>query len=108
VVAAFLIYTNRHRIAFLAGLDSNKIRIQGEWHEVRSGFKEYDIFSFYDEMVSRNEDPCGNYHFKSHSELIVTIDGQTGEYIVEFTDADTMDWLQESKGKLTLRRRWKR
>jgi len=108
VVAGLLIYSNRHRIAFLAGLDSNKIRIQGDWYEVRAGFKEYDVYTFSDEIVSRNEDSCGHYHFRSHSELVVNIDNRSVEYYVEFPDADTMDWLQESKGKLTLRRRWKR
>ena len=38
--AAFLIYSNRHQIAVIAGLDSNPRRIQGDWYELQSGIKE--------------------------------------------------------------------
>jgi hypothetical protein len=108
VASAFLLYANRHQIAVLAGLDSNKLRIQGDWYELRAGFKEYDRYTFRDETVTRNDETCGNYHFRSYRELFVTIDGQSTDYIVEFPDPETMEWFQEVKGELKVRRRWKR
>ena len=106
--AALLIYGNRHRIALLAGLDSNKVQIEGVWQEVRSGFKEDDVYSFSDEVVFRNGETYGQYRFTSHTVLEVTTASDTANYVVEFPDADTMEWYQEERGERVLRRRWQR
>jgi hypothetical protein len=106
--AAVVLYLNRDQIAFLAGLDSNKVRIYGDWYEVEAGFKEPTRYTFEDEMLSRDGESCGQYHFRSHRVLEVTIDNSTATYIVEFPDSDNMEWYQEVKGELVLRRQWRR
>jgi hypothetical protein len=105
---AFLIYSNRHQIAIIAGLDSNRIRIQGDWQEVQSGIKEYDVYTFDNDMVERNGEPCGQYRFRGYSILEVSIDGRKVTYSVEFPDSDNMNWYQEVKGEQKLRRQWRR
>jgi len=104
----FAVYSNRHRVADLAGLESNKVRIQGNWHVVVSGFPEDDIYTFDEDTVSKNLDPVGVYKFKSYNELEVKFEGMTGVYIVEFVDYDNMNWYQEMKGERKLRRQWRR
>jgi hypothetical protein len=106
--AGLALYSNRHRISELAGVQSNKVRIQGNWHEVRSGFKEDDIYTFNDDTVSRNGDPVGVYKFNSYRELEVSIEDHTGLYLVEFPDHENMTWFQEVKGEEKVRRRWRR
>ncbi len=108
VAAGLALYSNRHRISDLAGVQSNKVRIQGNWHVVRSGFKEDDIYTFDDDTVSRNGDPVGVYKFNSYRELEVSIEDQTGVYLVEFPDHENMAWYQEVKGEKKLRRQWRR
>jgi hypothetical protein len=106
--AAFLIYGNRRQLAFLAGMDSNNVRIEGDWQEVRSGFKEDDVFSFSDQVVFRNGETYGQYRFTSHAVLEVTTASSTSSYLVEFPGADTMEWYQEEGGQRVLQRRWQR
>ncbi len=106
--AAFLIYSSRHRIAFLAGLDSNKVRIQGDWYELEAGFKTYDTYTFSDGLISRNGDDCGHYNFTSHSVLVVTIDDDTETYDVAFPDDENMEWSREVAGGQKISRAWRR
>jgi hypothetical protein len=107
-VAGLALYSNRHRISDLAGVESNKVRIQGNWHVVRSGFKEDDIYTFDDDTVSCNGDPVGVYKFNSYHELEVSIEDINGVYLVEFPDPENMAWYQEVKGEKKLRRQWRR
>jgi hypothetical protein len=107
-VAGLFLYSNRHHIADLAGVQSNKVRIQGNWHEVRSGFKEDDIYTFNDDTISLNGDPVGVYKFNSYRELEVSLGDHSGVYLVEFPDHENMTWYQEVKGEEKVRRRWRR
>ena len=102
------IYSYRHNIAQLAGLESNKVRIQGNWHKVSQGFPEDDVYTFNDDTISKNGDPVGVYKFNSYNELEVSFEGVNAVYVVEFPDYDNMSWYQEAKGELKLRRRWRR
>jgi hypothetical protein len=108
VAAGYLVYVNRHHIAVLAGLESNRIRIEGDWSQTRSNVKEADVYTFYDQMIERNGETCGQYHFKSNDVVDISIDGQTSTYILDFPDADTMTWNQEVRGELKTRMRWSR
>lgn len=108
LAAGLALYSNRHRIADLAGVESNKVRIQGNWHEVRSDFKEDDIYTFNDDTISLNGDPVGVYKFNSYRELEVSIGDFGGVYLVDFPDPDNMTWSQEVKGEEMVRRRWRR
>jgi hypothetical protein len=105
---AFIIYSNRQQIARLAGLESNETRISGDWYEVRGGFKEDDLYTFSEELISRNGEPVGQYHFRSYSELEVTLDDRTELYTVDFPTDDDMRWYQEVKGERVLRLHWGR
>lgn len=102
------IYSYRDQIKNLAGLESNKVRIQGNWHIVVSGFPEDDVYTFDEDTVSKNLDPVGVYKFLSYDELEVKFEGMNGVYIVEFVDYDNMNWYQDVKGERKLRRRWRR
>jgi hypothetical protein len=104
----FAVYSNRQRIAQLAGLESNKVRIRGNWHVVTQGFPEDDIYTFDDDTVSKNGDPVGVYKFNAYNELEVSFEGIDAVYLIEFPDYDNMHWLQEVKGERKLRRRWRR
>jgi len=108
VGAGFVIYLNRDQIAALAGLESNRIRIQGDWYEVQSGFKEDTRHTFVEELVLRDGEQVGHYQFTSHNDIEVTIDGTAIPYQVAFPEEDTMDWLRTIKGKQRLSRRWRR
>ena len=104
----FIIYSNRYQITRLAGLESNATRISGDWYEVRGGFKEDDVYTFSDELISRNGETVGQYDFRSYSELEVTLDDRTELYTVDFPTEDEMKWYQEVKGERVLRLHWSR
>lgn len=109
LVIGYLLYANRHHISFVAGLDSNRIRIKGEWQEVVHGFKETDVFLFSEGIIRRNEDNSyGSYYFTSHAQLVVTTGGGPVTYTVEFPDEETMNWYREIKGEMKPVKKWAR
>jgi hypothetical protein len=106
--AGYYIYANRHYFAELAGLGSNRLRIEGDWSQIRSNIKEADVYTFFDRMIERNGTACGQYHFRSNEEVVITIDGRTASYTVAFPDAETMIWYHDDRGTLKPRVRWAR
>ena len=108
VAVGYLVYTNRSYFAELAGLESNRIRIEGDWSQMRSNVKDADVYTFFDRMIERNGDACGQYHFSSNDVVVVTIDGQTTTYTLDFPQGDEMIWYREHRGELQQRARWMR
>lgn len=108
LIVGFLLYTNRHHIAYIAGLESNTVRIQGEWYALVDNFKDPDIYVFTDGIIFRNDDTYGSYYFTSYTELVVTTGPSPVTYTVQFPDEDTMEWSREIKGKQTVVERWAR
>jgi len=108
VAAGYYVYTNRHYFAELAGLGSNRIRIEGDWSEIRSNIKEADVYTFFDQLIEKNGTACGQYHFRSNDVVVVSIDGQTGTYTLDFPDGNTMIWYIDDRGELKQRIRWAR
>jgi len=106
--AGYLLYANRHYVAFVAGLDSNKVRIVGEWYEVVQGFNEPNVFTFSEGIIQRNDDNYGSYYFTGYAELVVTAGSGPITYRVEFPDEETMNWYREIKGEEKLIRKWAR
>jgi hypothetical protein len=108
-VIGYLVYANRHHISFMAGLDSNKIRISGEWYEVVSDFKEPDVYEFSEGIILREGDNSyGSYYFTSWAEVVVTVDRGPITYTISFPDEETMEWRQEIKGEMKLVKKWAR
>ena len=105
---AFLAWENRHYFKELAGLDSNQLRIEGEWYQVRSNIKESDRFTFNDEMIDRNGETYGEYSFTRNDEIQVVLGPNTGTYAIEFPDPDVMLWYQEARGTRALAIHWER
>ena len=104
----YLVYDNRQFFGFIAGLNSNKVRIVGEWYEVVHEFKEADVFFFSEGIIQRNDDNYASYYFPSYAELVVTAVSGPITYRVEFPDEQTMDWYREIKGEMTLVKKWAR
>jgi hypothetical protein len=105
---AFLAWENRHYFKELAGLDSNQLRIEGEWCQVSSNIKELDRYTFNDKMIDRNGETYGEYSFNRNNEIQVVLGPNTGTYTIEFPSADVMLWYQEVRGTRTLVIRWER
>ena len=105
---AFLAWENRHHIKELAGLDSNQMRIEGEWCQVSSNIREFDRYTFNDKMIDRNGEIYGEYSFTGNDQIQVVLGPNTGTYTIEFPAADTMLWYQEVRGTRTLAIRWAR
>lgn len=108
IAVGFVVYSNRRHIAALAGLGSPEVQIGGGWHPVRNGFKQDALYTFADEMVSRNGEVIGQYSFKGLHDIEVTLDQTTATYTIAFPDENTMDWYQEVNGERKLARRWRR
>lgn len=106
--AAFMVWDNRQVLKELAGLESNQLRIEGDWYQVRSGIKDVDRFTFYDKIVERNGETYGQYSFTSNDEVQISLGGATETYWLEFPEADVMIWLKDIKGERTPVIRWKR
>jgi hypothetical protein len=104
----YLLFANRHYLAFVAGLDSNRHRIEGDWFEVRDGFTEDDVYTFSDGIILKNEDTHGSYHFTSHSVLVISTGRRPVTYTIRFPDSNNMQWYREVKGEQTLSRIWTR
>jgi len=105
---AYMGWENRHYLAELAGLESNRLRIEGDWYQVRSNVKEHDRYTFYDQIIDRNGETYGQYAFTSNDEVHVTLWGVTSTYWVEFPEQDVMIWLQDVKGERKPVIRWQR
>jgi hypothetical protein len=105
---AFLAWENRHYLKELAGLDSNQMRIEGDWYKVTSGIREFDSYTFNDKMVDRNGETYGEYSFTSNEQIQVVLGGSTGTYTIEFPEADVMIWHQDVRGTRTPVIRWER
>jgi hypothetical protein len=105
---AFLAWENRHHFKELAGLESNQMRIEGDWYQVRSNIREFDRYSFNDNMVDRNGETYGEYSFTSNEIIQVVLGSSTGTYIIEFPQAGVMIWYQELPGTRQEAIRWVR
>jgi hypothetical protein len=105
---AYLAWENRHYFKELAGLDSNQLRIEGEWYQVSSNIKEFDRYTFNDKMIDRNGETYGEYSFNGNNQIQVVLGSSTGTYTIEFPAADVMLWYQEVRGTRTLAIRWER
>jgi len=105
---AFLAWENRHYFKELAGLDSNQMRIEGDWYQVSSNIREYDRYTFNDKMIDRNGETYGEYSFTTNEQVQVVFGSTTGTYIIEFPEADVMIWYQDVRGTRTVAIRWER
>ena len=105
---AFFVWENRHQFAGLAGLESNQIRIAGDWYRLRSTVKEADVYTFYDKIIEKNGETHGQYHFTKNEVVQITMAGNTQTYTIEFPEPDRMTWYQEIKGELKPVIRWAR
>lgn len=105
---AFLAWENRHQFAELAGLESNRIRIEGEWYKLTSTVKEADCYAFYDKIIDLNGETHGQYYFTKNDIVQVTMGGTIQAYSIEFPEPDRMIWYQEIRGERTPVIRWAR
>lgn len=105
---AYVGWENRQVLKELAGLESNRLRIQGDWYQVRSNVKESDRYTFFDQVIDLNGDTYGQYHFSSNDEADITLGGATASYWIEFPEQDVMIWSQDIEGKRTPVVRWHR
>ncbi len=105
---AFLAWENRHQFAELAGMESNRIRIEGDWYRLSSTVKEADCYTFYDKIIERNGDTHGQYYFTKNEVVQITMGGTSQTYTIEFPEPDRMTWYQEIKGELKPVVRWAR
>jgi hypothetical protein len=105
---AFLAWENRHYLKDLAGLDSNQMRIEGDWYQVSSNIKEFDCYTFDDKMIDRNDEVYGEYSFTGNDQLQVTLGSSSATYTIEFPESGVMLWYQEVRGTRTLAIRWER
>ncbi|HOC44801.1 MAG TPA: hypothetical protein PKJ99_17445 [Thermoanaerobaculales bacterium] len=105
---AFLAWDNRHYLKDLAGLDSNQMRIEGEWYQVSSNIKDLDRYTFNDKMIDRNGEVYGDYSFTGNDTIQATLGSGTGSYTIEFPEPDVMIWYQEVRGTRTVAIRWQR
>jgi len=96
--AAYLVWENRQVIKQLAGLDSNQMRIEGDWYQVRSNIKEFDRFTFNDKMIDRNGETYGEYSFTGNDQIQVVLGPASGTYTIAFPSADVMLWYQDVRG----------
>ena len=108
VAVGLVVYHNRQRFSALAGLGTPKVQIAGDWHPLRHGFKQDTLYTFADELISRDGEVVGQYDFKGFNEVEVTIDQEVSTYTLEFPDDDTMEWYRMVEGKRQLSRSWKR
>ena len=92
----------------LAGLESNQMRIEGDWYQVSSGIREFDYYTFNDKMIERNGETHGEYSFTSNEQIQVVLGSSTGAYTIEFPEADVMIWYQDVRGTRTPVIRWQR
>ena len=105
---AFLAWENRHYFKELAGLDSNQIRIEGDWFQVSAGIRELDRYIFNDKMIDRNGETYGEYSFTTNEKIQVVFGSSTGTYTIEFPEADVMIWYQDARGTRREAIRWER
>lgn len=105
---AFLAWENRHYFKELAGLDSNQIRIEGDWYQVSSGIREFDCYTFNDKMIERNGETYGEYSFTSNEQIQVVLGSTTGTYTIEFPEAGVMIWYQDVRGTRKEAIHWER
>lgn len=105
---AFLAWENRHYFKELAGLDSNQMRIEGDWYQVRSNIKEFDRFTFNDKMIDRNGETYGEYSFTGNDQVQVVLGPASGTYTIAFPSADVMLWYQDVRGTPREAIRWQR
>jgi hypothetical protein len=101
-------WENRQVVRQLAGLESNQLRIVGDWYKVSSNVKEPDCYTFYDKIVDRNGETYGQYSFASNEQVMVTLGGTTTTYWIDFPDPDVMIWSQDIKGERKPVIRWQR
>jgi hypothetical protein len=106
---AFMVWENRHHFSELAGLESNRIRIEGDWYPVYTRIKEADCYTFFDRMIELNGEAHGQYLFTSNDTVQITMGGNSArEYHVEFPTDETMIWYQTVRGELKPAFRWAR
>lgn len=106
---AYYAWENRHHFSELAGLESNRIRIEGEWYQVSSRIKEADRYTFYDKIIELNGDAHGQYFFTKNNVMQVTMGGTRARtFIIEFPEPDKMVWYQQQRGELKPVYRWAR
>ena len=105
---AFLAWENRHYFKELAGLDSNQMRIEGDWYQVSSNIREYDRYTFNDKMIDRNGETYGEYSFNGNNQIQVVLGSNTGTYTIEFPAADVMLWYQDVRGESREAIHWER
>jgi hypothetical protein len=105
---AFLAWENRHYVKELAGLESNQMRIEGDWYQVSSGIREFDCYTFNDKMIERNGETHGEYSFTSNEQIQVVLGSGAGTYTIEFPEANVMIWYQDVRGTRREAIRWER
>jgi len=106
---AYYAWENRHLFTELAGLESNRIRIEGDWYRVSSRIKEADVYTFYDKIIELNGETHGQYIFTSNNVAQITMGGSAARtFVIEFPEPDTMVWYEEQRGELKPVYRWAR
>lgn len=105
---AFLAWENRHYFKELAGLESNQMRIEGDWYQVSSGIREDDHYTFNDKMIDRNGETYGEYSFTTNEQIQVVLGSGTGTYTIEFPETDVMIWYQDVRGTRKEAIHWER
>ena len=106
---AYFVWENRHHFNELAGLESNRIRIEGDWYQVSSRVKEADRYTFYDKMIELNGETHGQYFFTKNDVMQVTMGGSEARtFFIEFPEPDTMVWYQDVRGERKPVYRWAR
>jgi len=104
-IVVTLAYSNRDRIGLLS---NNRIHIKGEWHRVEFNFKQPDVYSFDERMITKNGHEWGSYYFRKNNVLEVATGGRVSTYEVEFPDQENMVWYTRRRGELKASVRWRR
>ena len=104
-IIATLLWDQKDRIGLLA---NNGMRIQGEWYRVEMNFKGGDVYTFDENLISRNGQIVGSYELRKNTNLEVTLENRVTDYVLAFEDDDNMVWSIERKGKRVPAVRWRR
>ena len=105
VGAGYLLWGQRDRIA---GIQNNKLRIQGTWYKYEMNRKGFDAYHFSERIITFDGTEWGSYELRSNEEIEVMIRSELNTYHLSIPDEDNMVWSVEAQGGLTVVQRWQR